>query len=307
MNYSPTLGKAKTVYQTEIEINSQPEVWQCAAQLGRTCPQLVADGQSLAVIGCGTSWFIAQAYTRKRELAGKGLSDAFTATEFPINRHYDRVICLSRSGTTTEIIDIMRQLHADGKPAVLITAVGGGPASPYAEFEVVLDFADEESVVQTRFASSALMLMRASLGEELDRVIEDARRALREELPQNWVEATQITFLGTGWTIGLANEAGLKLREASQSWTETYPAMEYRHGPISIAEPGRLTWVFGPAPEGLKAQTEATGAEFITSDLDPLADLVRAQRLAVARAKAKGLNPDQPRNLTRSVILDETE
>lgn len=290
---------------TSVEIASQPDIWARVVDLADGAAPLAHDGESVAVIGCGTSWFIAQAYTRLREVQGKGVSDAFTATEFPLDRQYDRVICLSRSGTTTEIIDIMKHLHAAGKPATLITAVAPGPASEFAAREVVLDFADEESVVQTRFATSALIYFRASLGEDLSQAIADARTAVEVEIPQRWVDATQITFLGTGWTIGIANEAGLKLREASQSWTETYPAMEYRHGPISIAEPGRLTWAFGEVPVGLREQTEATGAEFVHSDLDPLADLIVAQRVAVARAEAKGLNPDTPRNLTRSVILDE--
>jgi hypothetical protein len=34
-----------------------------------------------------------------------------------------------------------------------------------------------------------------------------------------------------------------------------------------------------------------------------LADLIRAQRVALERARRAGLNPDVPRNLTRSVIL----
>jgi glucosamine 6-phosphate synthetase-like amidotransferase/phosphosugar isomerase protein len=41
----------------------------------------------------------------------------------------------------------------------------------------------------------------------------------------------------------------------------------------------------------------------VESALDPLADLVRVQRLAVARAAARGLDPDLPRHLTRSVVL----
>ena len=94
------------------------------------------------------------------------------------------------------------------------------------------------------------------------------------------------------------------MREASQSWTESYPSMEYRHGPIAIAAPGRVTWQFGEAPDGLAADVAATGARFETSTLDPMAELVRAQRVALARARAKGLDPDQPRNLTRSVILE---
>jgi glucosamine 6-phosphate synthetase-like amidotransferase/phosphosugar isomerase protein len=80
--------------------------------------------------------------------------------------------------------------------------------------------------------------------------------------------------------------------------------MEYRHGPIAIAAPGRMTWQFGAAPEGLQAQVEATGARFVEHAIDPLAELVRVHRLALDRALARGMDPDQPRNLTRSVILD---
>ena len=39
---------------------------------------------------------------------------------------------------------------------------------------------------------------------------------------------------------GPTAKPALKLREAAQSWTEAYPAMEYRHGPMAIAQPGRL-------------------------------------------------------------------
>ncbi|MEV6985722.1 hypothetical protein AB0M95_31305 [Sphaerisporangium sp. NPDC051017] len=45
------------------------------------------------------------------------------------------------------------------------------------------------------------------------------------------------------------------------------------------------------------------GGVFVTSEADPMAELVRAQRVAVARAHARGMDPDQPLHLTRSVIL----
>ena len=83
------------------------------------------------------------------------------------------------------------------------------------------------------------------------RAIADARAAVADDLDPALVDAEQFTFLGRGWSVGLAHEAALKMREASQSWTESYPSMEYRHGPISIAAPGRVTWQFGEAPEGL--------------------------------------------------------
>jgi fructoselysine-6-P-deglycase FrlB-like protein len=61
--------------------------------------------------------------------------------------------------------------------------------------------------------------------------------------------------------------------------------------------------VFGEAPPGLVEDIQPTGAHVENSDLDPMADLIRAQRLAVALAEVKGLNPDEPRHLTRSVLL----
>ena len=286
---------------TSEEIESQPELWRRAAALAPT--GLPTEGQTAAVIGCGTSWFMAQAYSVARESAGKGVTDAFTATEFPTDRRYDTVVLLSRSGTTTEIIDLARSLQEAHVPTLLITAVGDGPAAPFVDHEVVLDFADENSVVQTRFATTALVWMLHSLGHDIEGAARDAEGALAREIPASWVEADQITFLGTGWTIGLANEAALKLREASQSWTEAYPAMEYRHGPMSIAQPGRLVWAFGALPDGVAELVDSFGAELVPSEGDPLAHLVLAQRIAVARAEARGLNPDTPRNLTRSVIL----
>jgi fructoselysine-6-P-deglycase FrlB-like protein len=120
------------------------------------------------------------------------------------------------------------------------------------------------------------------------------------------VDAEQHTFLGTGWTVGLAHEAALKMRESAQSWTESYPAMEYRHGPIAIAAPGRVTWGFGSMPAGIDADTAATGAHFEHRGADPLAELVRVHAVALERARRRGLDPDQPRNLTRSVVLEDS-
>jgi CRISPR-associated protein Cas5a/b/c len=281
------------------EVHSQPDCWRRAAALAGS-GGLPRDGERVAAVGCGTSWFMAQAYAARREAAGRGETDAFAASEFPAGRRYDRLVAISRSGTTTEVLELLRGLPAD-LPSVLLTGVHDSPMP--AGTTVVLDFADERSVVQTRFATSALALLRASLGEDLSAAIADVRRALAEPLPVPVGETAQVTFLGRGWTVGLANEAALKCREAATFWTESYPAMEYRHGPISITEPGRVAWLFGTAPAGLADDVAATGGTLVTSDLDPMADLVRAQRFALAIAEYRGLDPDHPRSLTRSVIL----
>jgi glucosamine 6-phosphate synthetase-like amidotransferase/phosphosugar isomerase protein len=112
-----------------------------------------------------------------------------------------------------------------------------------------------------------------------------------------------VVVLGHGWTVGLAHEGALKLREAAQLPAESYPAMEYRHGPIALAGPRSLVWILGSPDPAVAADVAATGATVVTAELDPLAELIRIQRTAVACAAARGLDPDRPRNLTRSVVL----
>ena len=285
------------------ELASQPDTWARAAALRDEQSRLPGRGARIAVVGCGTSWFMAQSYAWLRETGGHGETDAFAASEAFVDRGYDAVVALTRSGTTTEVLQLVENLRG----RVRTIGVIGDAASPLVDLvddAITLPFADEQSVVQTRFATTALALFRASLGEDLAAAVADAQRVIADDLDPTLVDAEQFTFLGRGWSVGLAHEAALKMREASQSWTESYPSMEYRHGPIAIAAPGRVIWQFGEAPEGLSADVAATGARFETSTLDPMADLVRAQRVALERARARGLDPDQPRNLTRSVILE---
>ncbi|WSQ13948.1 SIS domain-containing protein [Streptomyces sp. NBC_01231] len=289
--------------QVEDELTSQPECWTRAAE---EAPEhgdaLPAPGERVALVGCGTSYFMAQSAAALREASGQGETDAFAASEFPHGRSYDRVVALTRSGTTTEVLELLRELKGRSRTTA-ITADPHTPVMTAADDLVVLDFADERSVVQTRFATTALTLLRAHLGLHTDAVVTDARTALTTPLPEELVDRTQFTFLGRGWTVGLANEAGLKMREACLAWTEAYPAMEYRHGPISVTTHGTATWMLGEAPHGLAEQVRATGGSWVAGGLDPLAELVRVQRLAVAVAAARGLDPDRPRHLSRSVIL----
>ncbi|NUO55108.1 MAG: sugar isomerase [Hamadaea sp.] len=285
------------------EIASQPSSWRRAADLaGEAAGVLPRPGERVAVVGCGTSWFMAMAYAGLREAAGLGETDAFAGSEFPLSRPYDRIVAITRSGTTTEILDL---IAATSVPTTAIVGDPDSPAVTAADETVLLPWADEKSVVQTRFATSALALFRAHLGADLSAAIADAEHTVTAELPLDPAATEQVTFVGRGWTVGLAQEAALKCREAAAFWTEAYPAMDFRHGPISISAPGRAVWAFGEVPVGLEADVARTGATFVhAADRDPMADLILAQRFAVALARHKGLDPDTPRNLTRSVILE---
>ena len=291
---------------TEEEIGSQPAMWRRAigaADLVEPARSaLAAPGERVLAIGCGTSWFVAQSYAALREAAGLGETDARCASEPAGVRRYDRVVAFTRSGTSTEVLDALAAV-GDGTRRVTVTAVNESPAEALSDETLILPFADERSVVQTRFPTTVLALARAAFGEPVAALPDMAQTALEHTLPTDPADIDHVVFLGHGWTVGLAHEAALKVREAAQAWSESYPVMDFRHGPMAVAGARSLVWVFGPLPAGMADTIAATGATLHHDALDPLAGLILAQRFATALAAHRGLDPDQPRLLTRSVIL----
>ena len=288
------------------EIASQPACWREAAALAsgdQVRARLPAAGARVAILGCGTSLYMAQACARLREQAGVGETDAWAASEFPQTRGYDHVVALTRSGTTTEVLRALEGLRST--PSTVITTGSDLPAARLATSVVALPFADERSVVQTRFATSALALWRAWLGEDVGALAASAERVVDGPLPEGILDVTRISFVGTGWGVGIASEAALKCREAAQLWTEAYAAMELRHGPISVLDGQSAAWIFGEPPAGLVDDVRATGATVVSSGKDPMVELITAQRVAVAIAQRRGLDPDHPRSLTRAVQLPD--
>ena len=283
------------------EIASQPDCWARALEsVGEAAKVLPARGERVAVIGCGTSWHIASAIAAAREAAGHGETDAFPASELPL-RDYDTLLAVTRSGTTIEVLDALRNARGSARK-VGITADASAPIREATDQLLVLDYADEQSVVQTRFATTVLTVARAHVGHDLGPVVEQARAAVAADLDDWLIDRPHYVFLGRGWSVGVAREAALKLQEAELARSEAYPALEYRHGPLSAATGDSVVWLLGVNDTVLVSDIARTQATVVVAGRDPQAELVLAQRVAVATAQVRGLDPDRPRHLARSVV-----
>jgi fructoselysine-6-P-deglycase FrlB-like protein len=285
----------------EDEIFRQPASWATAIDRAAAAP-LPSPGLRVAVIGCGSSLNAGRAYARLREAAGQGPTDAYPASELTGTRTYDHLVFISRTGTTSETLAALRAAPA-GVTTTAVTTDSDAPLAQQTDHVVLLDFAAEDSLVSSQFISTAIVTARAQMGEDVSGLPAAAAAALASPLPAGLAGRREYTFLGTGWAAFVADEAALKLREAAQTWAESYPALEFRHGPISVADAGTAVCGIGPIPASLAADAARTGAMVVAGDDDPLVSLIGAQRLAVALAAAKGVDPDRPRSLTRSVIL----
>jgi len=283
------------------ELRTQPETWLRAAELAVTESEwFPASGERVALFGCGTSFHMAQAIAQLREQAGFGATDAFAASEMPHWRTYDAYVAISRSGTTTEVLNVLTELS--GRRVLAVTVDAASPVGR-ASSAIELGFADEASVVQTRFATTCVALWRAHLGHDMGNLAAQARQALAAPLPAGIIEARQVVFLGRHAGAAFASEAALKLCEAAGSWTESYTAMEFRHGPVSCVGPNSVVWALDPLDGSLRDDVRATEAVLVESTFDFMAELIRVQRVAAELASLRGLDPDHPRHLSRSVVL----
>lgn len=284
---------------TIAEIASQPEMWERVLSDAHVGDALPRSGERVLALGCGTSFYIAEAWAHMRNEAGLGRTRAAVPSQLTWVEEDESILLLSRSGTTGDVERVGREL-AGAHRVVGIIGTAGTPIEALCEERVLLDFADERSVVQTRFATTTLALLRRSIAQATGHLPEQAREALGMDLPLGGHD--HVVFLGSGWSAAIAHEAALKLLEASGAWTEAYPLREYQHGPIAAADERTLVWSMSPVDEELRENVERTGASLREATLDPMAELVLAHRVAIELARRAGRDPDQPAHLSRSVV-----
>lgn len=242
------------------EILSQPKVWQSVLDgFAADRPALEAfleqaDFDQVAVVGCGSTYYLAQcAASIFTHWTGRP-ARAFPSSEvwlFPTSLPRGRwlLLAISRSGTTTETLRALERFRkaVDG-PAVTITCYPESPLAQGADFTLAAPHAQEQSVAQTRSFTSMLLLAQALTAAMMQNEarLEHLRRLpglLNDltdrmgDLPRHLgadLTIERIFFLGAGPLYGLASEAMLKTKEMSLSYAEAYHPLEFRHGPMSM-------------------------------------------------------------------------
>ena len=296
------------------EIASQPRAWRQAASIAATrAPVLPQSDESVALVGCGTSWWLAIAIAFLREgNCHNSVTDAQAASLFATTparlQRYDHVVAISRSGTTTEVVRLAKEVcerrRSDGPRLLAVVEDEDTPLARIADDAIVLPSEGRDSVVQTVFATAHLAMWRAFLGEQIEPLAQ-AASAMLEENPPALTTFEQVVFLGNGSAYGLAQEAALKLREIAGFSVTAYPSLEVRHGAAgAFTGPSTLIWALGAQPTDLLDELAATGVTVLwRPQTDPLVEMIAVQRAAVVAARARGRDPGIPPHLVRSVQL----
>lgn len=344
----------------EAEILSQPVVWKDCLQalssstvVGEICDYVPRDAEWL-FIGCGSSYYIAQAAAATFTLLGLQ-ARAVPASElllFPALTLNQRLlplipVLISRSGRTSEVLQAGEFLERKrGIRTIALTCSAGQALEEIAHYTLHTLPANESSTVMTRSFTSMLLALQY-LGTTVARNLElgNGLRALPDRLASlsgthailrefvNAHDFLDYIFLAQGSLLAIAKECTLKVTESSSSYAQTFHTLEFRHGPKSIVTPEVLA-VFLLSESGYDAEVEMLEevkelggqtlvvANHAESRARKAADLVIELKLEVpelARLAAfvpcgqllglctglkKGLNPDEPRHLSRVVILN---
>jgi glucosamine--fructose-6-phosphate aminotransferase (isomerizing) len=227
---------------------------------------------------------------------------------------------------------------------VTITCEPTSPLNKLGDINIVIPEAREKSVAQTRafvamqmatLTMAVLIAGETNLKNQLHKMPElsadllDKHHDSMEKLGSD-LSLDRIYFLGSGLCYGLACEGSLKMKEMTLTHTEPFHFLEFRHGPKSMLTDSTLvvglhsvesqifemdvlieSQQYGSRILSLgdaEPSTRYDNSVVFSSGCDQIAHsllyLPPIQLLALARARAKGLNPDQPHNLDAVVKLE---
>ena len=169
------------------------------------------------------------------------------------------------------------------------------------------------------------------LPEQIEEVLQiqgEVHRAAKR-----FADCRDFIFIGRGVGMAVAMEGALKLKEISYIHAEGYAAGELKHGPIALLEEGvpvvailtgqtlyekmlanveevraRKASTILVAPQGDERARGLANELFEVPRtkplLTPILDTIPMQLLSYFVAKERGLSPDKPRNLAKSVTVE---
>lgn len=337
------------------EIMSQPVVWEKVIETFYPAQEAILRAwnemrpANVLFIGCGSTFYLSQVAAALFQSLTGVPAKACPSSElllFPpmtlTQPGKTLLVAISRSGTTTETLEAVNRFRNMGGLAVwAIGCYRESKLSQTSDLALMAESAHEQSIAQTRSFSSMLLLAKALAatiaGEDvstLDRLpdalgsIIERSESIVQQLGDR-VDLERIFFLGSGLQYGIANEAMLKMKEMSLTNSEAFHFLEFRHGPMSMANEQAL--IVGIVSDGARVHEEQVLSQMKGLDARILGlnttthsnchDIIQftlttppwalpalylppLQLLAYHRAISQGLDPDNPRNLEAVVSLD---
>jgi len=256
----------------------------------------------------------------------------------------DLAIFVSQSGETKDVLNAVKVMRKRGGRVLGVLNVLGSSLMQQSDVYLPLACGYEISVPATKtFVNQAVLFLYLAhrlagrdtselhaLPDLLARAIEETdepARRVAEYLGQ-W---TALHYLGYGLTHAIALEAALKLKEITYTHCEGMLSTEFKHGPLSAVHDGYpVLFITAPRDEmmminhinevttrGGRAIAVANEHPVLRSNVQdyvvvpqcdrlsfPILATVPGQLVAYHQSVARGIDPDFPRNLSKTLTVD---
>ncbi len=253
------------------------------------------------------------------------------------------VFAISQSGETADVLDAVNAAKGRGSKVVGIVNRDGSILTRESDALLLMNSGLELCVLSTKTYTSQVVLMAmlayalagryeeglkkiGSLYLEIYNLTSRSMREYLEKLAELLYEQNHLYLIGRELQYATALEAALKIKEVSYIHAEAFAGGELKHGPLALIEPGTPCIVFVAAENRAKILSNAEevrsrGGYIIgvapepeeifdfwikvpeAGELNPIIQIIPMQVLAYQLAVLRGLDPDRPRNLAKSVTV----
>ena len=276
------------------------------------------------LVACGSSYYAAMmaAYFMNTQ-AGYDASAEY-ATEFVFTGHEDALVFISQSGETKDVIDALKssidnskswKSHLTGRydklPIYILQNKKESTLSQFCDYCQVIDInvGLEVGVAATKTFTATVLQLVAMSGMEVDLnniSFSLSSGVLKSHLANTVNKYSNALILGSGEFYPIALEGALKLKEVAYIHAEAMPADEIKHGPIALIDENTISIVIGDSNSRIDnnvKQIESRGGKILRLNRGLWETLVDLQSLSCDVALLRGLNPDKPRNLAKTVTV----
>ena len=182
-------------------------------------------------------------------LAAPSLTTVY-ARPLDLRRH--AVVAVSQSGRSPDVVAVVEQARAAGRPTLAVTNDPGSPLAEAAELVLDLGAGEERSVAATKTYTSsvlALAVLGCALGEPGALPVDDLRR-VPDALDAAVIGATGVeaaaalmasvdraVCVGRGLNLSTAHETALKVTELTGTLVAPFSPADLMHGPVAAVGP----------------------------------------------------------------------
>lgn len=210
---------------------------------------------SITFVGCGSSYCLSESAAFSTRLRAGLPALPLAGGDLMLNLDKYRtlltntlLVAPSRSGSTSEVVEAVRQIqaHTDlSVPILALSCVTDSPLSKLADLSLELPWAFDHSVCQTRTVTNlytANLMLTAFIGND-EALLHDIQTAIQlgeaymERVEQSIRQAadfhwTNAVILADGELQGLAAEGAIALTEIAKVQAHSFHLLDVRHGPM---------------------------------------------------------------------------